>query len=106
MNLLKINNNYIFFLYLFSSSFYIIENALLKSEIKEYCEKSIKKCSNCWAIRLCSMCYAGRYNDDGFENIGNCDGTRREIEKNLIFYHQLLESNPEKMDFLRDTYLV
>ena len=52
------------------------------------------------------MCYAGRYNDDGFENIGNCDGTRREIEKNLIFYHQLLESNPEKMDFLRDTYLV
>ena len=77
-----------------------------KYYVDEYCEKSIKKCSNCWAIRLCSMCYAGRYNDDGFENIGNCDGTRREIEKNLIFYHQLLESNPEKMDFLRDTYLV
>lgn len=77
-----------------------------KFYIDEYCEKSIAKCSNCWAIRLCSMCYAGRYNEKGFENNTDCDGTRREIEKNLILYHFLLESHADKLDYLKDTSLI
>ncbi len=77
-----------------------------KYYVDDYCEKSLKKCSTCWAIRLCSMCYAGRYNEEGFENNTDCAGTRREIEKNLVLYHFLLESYADKLDYLKDTSLI
>jgi uncharacterized protein len=81
-------------------------NKVKKFYVDEYCEKSIVRCANCWAIRLCSMCYAGRYNEKGFEDSTDCDGTRREIEKNLVLYHFLLESHADKLDYLKDTALI
>lgn len=74
-----------------------------KYYVEDYVEKSIKKCSNCWAVRLCGICYVGRYDKEGFnESKGNCDGVRREIARNLSYYHELLETNKSKLDFLKD----
>ncbi len=74
-----------------------------KYYVEDYVNKSIKKCSNCWAVRLCGICYAGRYDIEGFnENKGNCDGVRREIARNLSYYHELLETDKSKLDFIKD----
>jgi uncharacterized protein len=78
-------------------------NKVKKYYVEDYVDKSIKKCSNCWAVRLCGICYTGRYDEEGFnESKGNCDGVRREIERNLSYYHDLLETDKSKLDFLKD----
>ncbi len=78
-------------------------DAVKKYYVDDYVDKSIKKCSNCWAIRLCGVCYTGRYDKEGFnESKGNCDGVRREIARNLAYYHELLETDKSKLDFIKD----
>lgn len=75
--------------------------------IDDYIKKSIIDCSKCWAIRMCTVCYDGRVSNNGF-NCDNetCSGVRDIIEKHLIFYHDLLESDPEKLEFLKKMELV
>lgn len=85
-----------------------IENGLDEDRIKQYyvtefIEKSITSCSNCWAIRLCSLCYANRYTEEGFQsNDQICEGSRAMAEKYLTLYHEFMESSPEKLRYLQD----
>lgn len=76
-------------------------NKVKKYYIDEYVNKSIDSCSNCWAIRLCSLCYAGRYSDTSFSPMEEaCIGTRDTQEKALTMYHELLEIIPEQLEIL------
>lgn len=74
-----------------------------KYYINDYITQSIDKCSNCWAIRLCSLCYAGRYTSETFSPLdAECIGTRDTQEKALILYHELLEIMPEQLEILKE----
>lgn len=71
--------------------------------VDKFIEKSIGYCKDCWAIRLCSLCYANRYTEEGFANNETmCYGSKNMAERYLSLYHEYLESNPEKLEFLNE----
>lgn len=79
------------------------EERIKQHYVTDFIEKSIGYCSNCWAIRLCSLCYANRYTEKGFSpNEHLCVGSRDMAEKYLTLYHELLESSPDKLNYLKD----
>lgn len=76
-----------------------------KYYVDDYAKKSIDYCANCWAIKLCPLCYADRYTEDGFNidlNETRCIDQRVGVKRELGLYHSILESNPEKLTFLKD----
>ncbi|EMS69068.1 radical SAM protein [Ruminiclostridium cellobioparum] len=73
--------------------------------IDEYSKASIKHCSNCWALRLCDLCYISCYSEgqlDIDKKILHCNLTRSSLLNSLIAYHSYMEKNPEKLRFLND----
>ncbi|MCM3702178.1 radical SAM protein [Paenibacillus macerans] len=78
-------------------------NHLKKYYVDDYSNGSIQQCQNCWAIRLCSTCYAHNYTEFGFNSSGKnakCNFQRRSHLKDLILYHTIREIFPEKLKFL------
>lgn len=78
-------------------------NAVRKNYIDDYADDSSKHCSGCWAIRLCQRCYIESYNKEGYQNEGlavKCKELRDYIERELTYYHQLMEDCPERLDYL------
>lgn len=81
---------------------------IIKKYVIEYEKKSILKCSNCWASRICSVCYAKLYDNEGLDinkkdNI--CEDARHSAYKSLILYHKMLEHNPVKLELLNNIQL-
>lgn len=71
-----------------------------KYYVEEYSKKSIDECKKCWAIRMCRICYAECFDKSGLnmeEKCKLCSMMKRSTEENLILYHELLESSPEKL---------
>lgn len=73
--------------------------------IDAYAAASIKYCSDCWAIRVCGMCYTESFSDGRLDmNSKNlhCFLLRSSLEDSLINYHEYMERAPEKLLFLND----
>lgn len=73
--------------------------------IDEYSKSSIKHCANCWAIRLCDLCYISCYTNgqlDIDKKTLHCNLTRSSLLNSMIAYHNFMEKNPEKLRFLND----
>lgn len=73
--------------------------------IEEYERQSIQKCRDCWAVRLCKVCYASCYNENGIsmqEKEKECQGVRYSIKEYLSSYHQIFEETPELIERLND----
>lgn len=85
------------------------KSSLVQEYLFSYCKKSMPKCANCWAIRLCSICYMDCYDENGFrpdlKDIA-CLRTKTMIERELVDYHTLLERNPNFLDRLNQVTLV
>lgn len=78
---------------------------LRKHYVYDYSKGAVEACSKCWAIRMCNDCYVGAYTKEGFNKeakLSSCDGIRNKVEKELILYHSVLESETEKLKFLDD----
>jgi uncharacterized protein len=76
-----------------------------KFYIKDYSDGSVTKCKDCWAIRLCPVCYTGNYSQTKFcSDIKNsrCEGIRNAVMSELSFFHSIQETAPEKLEFLKD----
>ncbi|MBT2291987.1 radical SAM protein [Paenibacillus albidus] len=76
-----------------------------KFYVEDYSGGTIEKCKNCWAIRLCSTCYIDSYTESGFhpENKRKqCSSQRKSIVEDLVFYHAVRETSPEKLGFLKN----
>lgn len=75
--------------------------AINKFYLKDYETKSLPDCSNCWAVNLCDICYAHCYDENGL-NIGAkkqlCPVTRDRFSMWLQYYHELLETQPNKIE--------
>ncbi|MEK3788867.1 radical SAM protein [Paenibacillus sp. FSL K6-1230] len=79
--------------------------AISKHYFADYSKKSIENCSNCWAARLCGVCYAMCYQEDGLNEDRKqdiCHSERATAKIYLRRYHQLLENNPEKLQCLNE----
>lgn len=78
----------------------INKEVLVQRYIKDYI-KSMEKCSDCWAIRLCSICYARCYDENGL-NLAKkemmCEYQKITLEQQLTSYHSILENNPTILD--------
>lgn len=83
----------------------LIEEYYLKNYIKD-CEQ---KCSKCWAVRLCKLCFVDCFNSnreyDSALKQYNCQQEKELLEMQLIKYHQLMEEKPEKLEPLNAIYL-
>lgn len=80
------------------------KSIILEKYYKEYSEHSIKYCSDCWAVKMCPMCYADRMTEAGISRKAhrNCADYRNSIRKKFSLYHQILETNPEKLSCLNE----
>ncbi|MDF9825498.1 uncharacterized protein M2475_001924 [Breznakia sp. PF5-3] len=73
--------------------------------LNEYANLSLDKCNNCWAVHMCSICYANIYNDEGInieEKNVLCHGSRANALNRLIEYYQILEEKPEIIEEMID----
>jgi uncharacterized protein len=76
--------------------------------VKEYEEKSLPKCSECWALRLCDICYVQAYYDGRFDidlKSGYCWAQRQIALACLKLYCSLLEINEFGLDYLKDSVI-
>jgi len=73
--------------------------------VDQYSSESVEECSNCWAARLCNVCYAHCYTDgklDMEKKRSYCYLTQHFMLNNLTFYHKCLEANPTKLEYLNE----
>lgn len=69
---------------------------------KEYSERSIKYCSECWAAKMCPSCYAGRMDEEGISKEAHayCEEFKEHLRGEFSLYHEILEKSPEKLGTL------
>lgn len=71
--------------------------------VTDYCEKSSLYCKDCWAARLCKMCYAHCYTEgelDMAKKNGRCEITKQYMNRYLVIYNELVENNPDKLKYI------
>lgn len=75
---------------------------------KDYSDKSIEHCANCWAAKMCPVCYADRMNEEGISEKAhdNCESMRNNIRNQFSLYYSVLEKNPEKLSVLNNSITV
>jgi len=90
----------------FGNVFTGIDLQRLKSAfVDDYSAASIKYCSDCWAIRICTMCYSNCFSNGEWDmNNKNlhCILARDSLENGLISYHEYMEKNPDGLRYLND----
>lgn len=73
--------------------------------VDEYSETSIKECKNCWAARLCNVCYGQCYTDGKLDMTKKrfyCSASRKHMLSYLIFYHKCLENDSKHLEYIND----
>ena len=79
-------------------------DTIKKVYIDEYAERSIKDCSQCWALRICDLCYVAAFNDNGeFDLIKKrktCRSMVNYMEQVLRNFITLINKNPDELDYL------
>jgi uncharacterized protein len=82
-----------------------IQAERVKRLIKNYMFLSAPDCFNCWAVRLCRMCFSmarkGGHMDRDRKRL-QCDAERRNMHQALVTYMKIMEQNPEGFDFVKD----
>lgn len=82
----------------------------VKKLLNSYKEARKNFCQECWARKLCSLCYKDIFDTNG--NVNNnralkmCNNERRLVEQLLIEYCSVLEINPDLLDHLDEQILV
>ena len=71
--------------------------------VRDYQEKSLNKCKNCWAVNLCTVCYAQCFDENGINMEAKdieCRVVREALLNNLRDYHAQLEAAPDTLTHL------
>lgn len=69
----------------------------------QYDQQSINFCKNCWAVHLCTICYAYIFNELGIdmnEKMKFCEFAKGDIENDLIIYYELIEHDSKVIEKL------
>lgn len=78
---------------------------LISDLLDEYCEICNMDCLDCWAIRLCRACFDNakkRGKIDIERKRKFCEFFKRYLEKDLIFYIEVLENNPNAFKYMEN----
>lgn len=81
---------------------------VLEKYIKEYDTYSLEKCNQCWAMHLCSVCYATCFNEVGLDKQKkevSCKISRIDALHNLVMYYQLVEENNDIIEYIDQIYM-
>lgn len=70
----------------------------------EYSDRSIGHCGDCWAAKMCPVCYANRMDENGLSPDAHihCEEMKGLLIKQFSLYHEILEKTPEKLGVLND----
>jgi uncharacterized protein len=82
-----------------------IEIKKVRSMIKRYIEESRKDCLNCWAVRLCGICFTSVRKGNKFDferKKDSCVNQRNSLHNALTLYAKIMEKNPKAFDFIKD----
>ncbi|MNW54143.1 hypothetical protein D3C74_317320 [compost metagenome] len=78
-----------------------------KHYINDFMNEATKYCNDCWAVNICHLCYKQCYDRDGI-NISyrheKCLEYRVITEQKLVLYHEILEKNPESLEYLNEIF--
>ena len=80
-------------------------NNIKKFYVNEYMEKSIGDCKNCWLIDMCSICYSSCFSKEGLDieqKRQKCEAERFITEEMMKFYHEILEKDPDSLQYLNN----
>lgn len=82
-----------------------LDTGKVLSLIQHYIEISVSDCIQCWAVRLCSLCFASAREGDRLSinrKRQNCSIERKTIADALVTYTTILEQNPRAFDFVKE----
>lgn len=85
-----------------------IEN-IKKYYFDDYASCSIRSCSDCWAVRLCSLCFANCMTEDGIDSAKKeslCVSVRESNKVWLSLYHQIMEDSPNMLEIVKDLIIL
>ena len=85
-----------------------VDRGLVEKVVDTYAEHSIGDCADCWASRLCSMCYNSAKHGAKFDierKRERCEKQRTTWHATLQMYTTILENNPKAFDFVKDLYI-
>jgi uncharacterized protein len=85
-----------------------LDRGLVEDLLDSYAERSLSDCASCWALRLCSLCYTSAKHGDEFDierKRERCVRQRRTWDGMLRMYTEILELNPNALDFVKDLYV-
>lgn len=83
-------------------------DSIKKYYVDDYCKYSKNECSKCWAVNLCSICYATCYDKHGLNLLTKkykCISERFGIENYLKLYHEMMYSKPSVIEDLNKMQL-
>ncbi len=89
-----------------------IEEAAVTDLQESFFQTVHSQCSDCWALRLCGLCYAGWAEHCGQPDTRQslpqslCDSIRRRLEEDLQLLVKILELPSEHRSYLDDVILV
>jgi len=84
-------------------------DAIKKHYVNDFMNEAVKYCNNCWAVNMCGSCYVNCYDKNGIHfsyRHNSCRYARYSLEKNLIWYHEILEHEPESLNYLNDVIVI
>jgi len=81
----------------------------IKEMVDQYINASIDECRNCWAVRLCGLCYGCARVGKSFDSKRKKDycGIRRvQLHNDFVDYATIMEQNPRAFDFAKNIVIV
>jgi uncharacterized protein len=78
-------------------------STIMKSYLDEYEKMCRTKCSDCWALRLCSLCYDHALNNGKLDintRSKNCMFEKKMKERTLVYFCLLMERDSQCLDYL------
>lgn len=78
-----------------------------KHYITNFAKEATKYCNDCWAVNICYLCYKECYDRDGINmsyRHETCLEYRVKTEQKLVLYHEILEKNPESLEYLNEIF--
>ena len=76
----------------------------IESIMDDFVERSSPRCKECWAIRLCSLCFIHTATDrlDFEKKEHHCRVHKEVLLHNLKLYCRILEANSNALDYMQD----
>jgi len=83
--------------------------SIISSIIDTYAQESIRDCKNCWAVALCSLCFAQSFFNGSFSlehKRESCRSFRSNLEERLKLYCSILEEDKQALDYMKSMELI